>query len=51
MKISEYDSPEIDNDVLISALSIQKSKMPQTGEFINVKIISAENYDLFGKMI
>jgi ribosomal protein S12 methylthiotransferase len=47
---TEYDSPEIDNEVLISVSSIQKNKIPKTGEFINVKIISAEDYDLFGEI-
>jgi ribosomal protein S12 methylthiotransferase len=48
---TEYDSPEIDNEVLISVSSIHKNKIPKTGEFINVKIISSEDYDLFGEII
>ncbi|MDR2653117.1 MAG: 30S ribosomal protein S12 methylthiotransferase RimO [Prevotellaceae bacterium] len=48
---TEYDSPEIDNEVLISVSSIQKDKMPETGDFINVKITSSEDYDLFGEII
>ncbi|MDR2126703.1 MAG: 30S ribosomal protein S12 methylthiotransferase RimO [Prevotellaceae bacterium] len=48
---TEYDSPEIDNEVLISISSIPKNKIPQVGEFVNVKITSAEDYDLFGEII
>jgi ribosomal protein S12 methylthiotransferase len=48
---TEYDSPEIDNEVLISISSIHENKIPKTGEFINVKIISSEDYDLFGEII
>jgi ribosomal protein S12 methylthiotransferase len=45
---TEYDSPEIDNEVLISCKSIQKTKMPHAGDFINVKITASEDYDLIG---
>jgi ribosomal protein S12 methylthiotransferase len=48
---TEYDSPEIDNEVLISLSAIPKNKMPETGDFVNVKIISSEDYDLFGEII
>ena len=44
---TEYDSPEVDNEVLITAPA--KSKI--IGQFVNVKITSAESYDLFGKII
>ena len=43
---TEFDSPEVDNEVLI-----EKSKKLQIGEFYNVKIINAEDFDLFGKLI
>jgi len=46
---TECDSPEIDNEVLISISDDRK--LPQSGDFVNVKIISAEDYDLFGKLI
>lgn len=42
---TEYDSPEIDNEVLIS-VSSPKNRI---GQFLNVKITNAEVYDLFGK--
>ena len=47
---TEYDSPEIDNEVLIS-ISSGKNQLPQSGDFINVKITAAEDYDLFGELI
>lgn len=43
---TEYDSPEVDGEVLI------KSALPlKTGEFYLVKITGAEDYDLFGEII
>jgi ribosomal protein S12 methylthiotransferase len=47
---TEYDSPEIDNEVLIS-ISEFKSELPQPGAFVNVKITAAEDYDLFAEFI
>jgi ribosomal protein S12 methylthiotransferase len=41
---TEYDSPEVDNEVYIHAPNQYLSK----GEFVNVKITSAEDYDLYG---
>ncbi|MGD0712500.1 MAG: 30S ribosomal protein S12 methylthiotransferase RimO [Bacteroidales bacterium] len=43
---TEYDSPEVDNEVLIKA----KGKTNLVGQFCNVKITSVEAYDLFGKL-
>jgi ribosomal protein S12 methylthiotransferase len=40
---TEFDSPEIDNEVLIAASSNLK-----IGEFYRVKIIEAEEFDLYG---
>jgi len=42
---TEFDSPEVDNEVLIPDTSIKN--LP--GQFKNVKITSAEAFDLFGK--
>jgi len=44
---TEYDSPEVDNEVLIKAPG--KSKI--IGQLKNVKIIDAEPFDLFGEII
>jgi ribosomal protein S12 methylthiotransferase len=43
---TEYDSPEIDNEILIPV----KDHNLETGKFYHVKIISAESFDLFGKI-
>lgn len=45
---TEYDSPEVDQEVLISIRSKSKVKV---GDFIKVKITQSDNYDLIGEMI
>jgi ribosomal protein S12 methylthiotransferase len=42
---TEYDSPEVDNEVLIDA---QKHYV-RIGDFVNVKIVKVESYDLYGE--
>lgn len=44
---TEFDSPDVDNEVLIPAQDVYLS----IGEFVNVEIESAEEFDLFGKLI
>jgi len=44
---TEYDSPEVDNEVLVSA----KDQFVRIGDFANVLIESAEDYDLYGKVV
>lgn len=44
---TEFDSPEVDNEVLVSA----KSGYVRVGDFANVKITSAEDYDLYGEIV
>jgi ribosomal protein S12 methylthiotransferase len=41
---TEYDSPDVDNEVLIDA----SSTYLKTGEYTTVKIIDAEDFDLYG---
>lgn len=43
---TEFDSPEVDNEVLI-----KKDNKIKIGEFINVKIESAEEFDLYGQIV
>ncbi|MDL2251916.1 30S ribosomal protein S12 methylthiotransferase RimO [Odoribacter sp. OttesenSCG-928-J03] len=43
---TEYDSPEIDQEVLIDATNKLK-----TGHFYSIKIVDVEGYDLFGEVI
>ncbi|GAA3626946.1 30S ribosomal protein S12 methylthiotransferase RimO [Flavivirga jejuensis] len=44
---TEYDSPDVDNEVLIDATKTYL----KTGEFTTVKIIEAEDFDLYGEAI
>ncbi|WDZ99080.1 30S ribosomal protein S12 methylthiotransferase RimO [Mucilaginibacter sp. SJ] len=44
---TEFDSPEVDNEVLIDA-SIDYATV---GSFVNVKIDSAEDFDLYGQIV
>ncbi len=44
---TEYDSPDVDNTVLVPAADIYIS----IGEFANVRITSAEDYDLIGELV
>lgn len=43
---TEYDSPEVDPEVLI-----KKNKMLNIGEFYNVKITDTQPFDLYGEVI
>lgn len=42
---TEYDSPDVDNEVLI-----QHSKPLKIGQFCEVEILDAEEFDLYGKV-
>jgi ribosomal protein S12 methylthiotransferase len=42
---TEFDSPDVDNEVLIDASKFYV----KTGDFINVKIIEATEFDLYGE--
>lgn len=44
---TEFDSPEVDNEVLVNAT---KSYV-RIGDFANVKITSAEAFDLYGEIV
>lgn len=44
---TEFDSPEVDNEVLVK---INKSNHVRIGDFANVKITSADHYDLYGNV-
>ena len=45
---TEYDSPEVDQEVLLSNPLKRKVKV---GYFVNARIISAQDYDLIGEII
>ncbi|MFK7775665.1 MAG: 30S ribosomal protein S12 methylthiotransferase RimO [Saprospiraceae bacterium] len=44
---TEFDSPEVDNEVLVNA----KDNYVRIGDFANVKITKAEEYDLYGDVV
>src|SRR5882757_876310 len=44
---TEYDSPEVDNEVLIDA----KIDYATIGSFVNVQIDAAEDFDLYGHIV
>ena len=44
---TEFDSPDVDNEVLIDATK----NYLKTGEFTKVKIIEAEDFDLYGELV
>ncbi len=47
---SEGDSPEVDNEIIITTSSNKKKNL-HIGQFYNVKITSAEAYDLYAEVI
>jgi ribosomal protein S12 methylthiotransferase len=44
---TEYDSPEVDNEVLVDA----KTNFVRLGDFANVLITDATDFDLYGKIV
>ncbi|MEX2589098.1 MAG: 30S ribosomal protein S12 methylthiotransferase RimO [Chitinophagales bacterium] len=44
---TEFDSPEVDNEVLVSA----KDDYVRIGDFAEIEITDAEEYDLYGKVL
>ncbi len=44
---TEYDSPEVDNEVLVDA----KDNYVRVGDFANVRINRAEEFDLYGEIV
>jgi ribosomal protein S12 methylthiotransferase len=44
---TEFDSPEVDNEVLVDV----KTNYARIGDFANVKITSAEEFDLYGNVV
>ncbi|QJD94614.1 30S ribosomal protein S12 methylthiotransferase RimO [Mucilaginibacter robiniae] len=44
---TEFDSPEVDNEVLIDATQ----QYATAGSFVNVKINTAEDFDLYGNIV
>jgi len=44
---TEFDSPEVDNEVLVEA----KNNFARLGDFAQVKITAAEDFDLYGHIV
>jgi len=44
---TEYDSPDVDNEVIINA----KDFYVRIGDFANIKITKADHYDLYGEVV
>ncbi len=44
---TQFDSPEVDNEVLIDA----KVNYATIGSFVNVKVLKAEDFDLYGQIV
>ena len=44
---TEFDSPDVDNEVLIDATKTYL----KTGEFVNIKVVEAEDFDLYAEVI
>ncbi|WP_299112430.1 30S ribosomal protein S12 methylthiotransferase RimO [uncultured Winogradskyella sp.] len=44
---TEFDSPDVDNEVLIDASKVYL----KTGEFATIKVIEAEDFDLYGEVL
>ncbi|MCU0423230.1 MAG: 30S ribosomal protein S12 methylthiotransferase RimO [Bacteroidia bacterium] len=44
---TEFDSPEVDNEVLVDA----KNQFVRIGDFANVEITHTEDFDLYGKIV
>lgn len=44
---TEFDSPDVDNEVLVDASKVYL----KTGEFTKVKVIEAEDFDLYGEVV
>ncbi len=45
---TEFDSPEVDNEVLVP---VGKDTFVRLGDFANVEITSATDFDLYGKLV
>ncbi len=44
---TEFDSPDVDNEVLIDATKVYL----KTGEFTTIKVTEAEDFDLYGEVV
>ncbi|HWY33849.1 MAG TPA: TRAM domain-containing protein, partial [Nitrosopumilaceae archaeon] len=45
---TEFDSPDVDNEVLVKAT---KETYLRTGDFADIKITEATDFDLYGEIV
>lgn len=48
---SQYESPEVDGEILVPADAVPAGFEPVVGAFAQVRITSASDYDLFGEFV
>lgn len=48
---TEADSPEVDNEVLVSAASVLPGQYVRQGSFAHVRITEAHEFDLYGELV
>ena len=48
---TQFDSPEVDNEVIVSADKYHASGPVRLGDFADVKIERAEEFDLYGRVV
>ncbi len=48
---TEFDSPEVDNEVILSVVAHNNTQALQPGKFVTVKITDAEMYDLHAEIV
>lgn len=46
---SQYDSPEVDQEILVPVEGF--NGLPEPGDFLKVKIVAAEEYDMYGEIL
>ena len=48
---TQFDSPEVDNEVIVSADKYRAGEPVRLGDFADVKIERAEEFDLYGRIV
>jgi ribosomal protein S12 methylthiotransferase len=48
---TEYDAPDVDNTISFEIANELQLNDLKIGDFVNVKVSSAEEYELFGELV
>ena len=48
---TEFDSPEVDNEVLVPAQTLLSQPYARLGDYANVRVDRAEEFDLYGTLV